>query len=113
MPIPPEINEIIQRLNQELNQIEQDATEALNLLQPRLNLFPNNPVVVGLFAAIQNRLYQVEVERRRIRDVIADIEGEDVSAQSIQSAGEDLGLILGKVVETKVRISSILNDLRG
>lgn len=46
MPIPSEINEIIQRLNQELNQIEQDATVALNLVRQRLVLFAGNIGVV-------------------------------------------------------------------
>ncbi len=42
MSIPSEIAVIIERLNQELSQIEQEATEGLNTVRFRLEYFPEN-----------------------------------------------------------------------
>lgn len=41
MPIPPRISALIDRLNQELNQTEQEAIEGVNLVRPLLPLFPH------------------------------------------------------------------------
>ena len=42
MPIPPEIELIVKNLNQELDEIEQQATEGQNLARIILDKFPNN-----------------------------------------------------------------------
>jgi hypothetical protein len=42
MPIPPAIQSLIERLNQELEEIEREATEGENLLRQLMSLFPNN-----------------------------------------------------------------------
>ncbi|WP_199315323.1 MULTISPECIES: hypothetical protein [Oscillatoriales] len=42
MPIPSEIQDLIDRLNQELAETETDATQGLNLVRPILSQFPDN-----------------------------------------------------------------------
>lgn len=59
MTIPSEIQDLINRLNQELDGIEIQAREGLNLLQPILALFPNNDILVGFFASLNNSLFLV------------------------------------------------------
>ncbi|WP_275974203.1 hypothetical protein [Argonema galeatum] len=42
MPIPPEITALVEQLNQELNQIEQEATAGITLTRAILDRFPEN-----------------------------------------------------------------------
>lgn len=42
MAIPSEIQALIDRLNQELNETEQEATEGLSLTRQNLSRFPDN-----------------------------------------------------------------------
>lgn len=45
MEIPSEFNALVERLNQELNQIEQQATAGLNLARITLERFPENLIL--------------------------------------------------------------------
>ena len=49
MPIPSELQALVDRLNQELDEIEQDSTIALHLVRQRLSLFPNNEILIQFF----------------------------------------------------------------
>ena len=46
MPIPPEIKSLIDRLNLELETIEQEGIEGENLLRQLMSLFPNNASLI-------------------------------------------------------------------
>jgi hypothetical protein len=46
MLIPPELSDLIKRLNNELAQIEQEATAGLNLTRAILERFPNNAMLI-------------------------------------------------------------------
>ena len=56
MPIPPDIQALINRLNQEINETEQEAIKGLNLVRPILSLFPDNAILVQYFAYINAAL---------------------------------------------------------
>ena len=66
MPIPPEIETLVERLNIELETIEQEATEGLNLVRPILSSFPDNVRLIQFVALFNNGLLFVEISRRRI-----------------------------------------------
>lgn len=115
MPIPSEIAALVNQLNQELNQTEQEATEGVNLVRPLLFRFPDNIRLIQFFAFFNNALLFVEISRIRIQAIIERISAPDVIAEEIQEAGEDLGTLLGRVLETKMggkRIIRILEELR-
>ncbi|MGA9382626.1 MAG: hypothetical protein WBV73_28020, partial [Phormidium sp.] len=59
MPVPSEIIALVNQLNQELNLIEQEATEGLNLLRPILSHFPENTRLIQYFAFLSNALFSV------------------------------------------------------
>jgi hypothetical protein len=111
MPIPSEIQALVDRLNQELNEIEQDATAALNLLRQRLSLFPDNEILMQFFGALNNILLFTEIYRGRIQSIVERISPNYVSTEIIQDAGEDLGLILGKVLEVKMNANQLRTRL--
>jgi hypothetical protein len=112
MPIPPEINSIVENLNQELDEIEQQAIEGQNLARIILDKFPNNARLVRFFATFSNALLFVEVEKRRIRSIIENIALLDViTAEDIQEVGEDLSAEMGRVLETKNLVTNLKQRL--
>lgn len=46
MSITPEIQDLVERLNQELGEIEQEATEGENIIQQLMSLFSNNASLI-------------------------------------------------------------------
>ncbi len=102
-------------MNQELEQTKSDVTEGLNLVRPILSLFPENVKLIQFFAFFNNSLLFIEISQRRIEATVDRISAPDVTIEEIQNAGEDLGTLLGWVLETKIlgrRIISILEEFR-
>lgn len=66
MPIPSEITGLIQRLNQELNEIKKESELGLNLAKGSLEQYPDNLALIQLFAMLNNYLLFVEICQRRI-----------------------------------------------
>lgn len=111
MPIAPEVQALIDRLNQELDESEQAATEGLNIIRQRLSLFPDNEILTQLFALLNNILFFVEIHRLRIQVLVQRISPEDVPVEVVRDTVEDLGLILGKAIEVKMNVNSIKTRL--
>jgi hypothetical protein len=115
MPVPPEIDSLIERLNQELGQSEQLAINGINLVKLILSRFPDNARMIELFAVLTNVLLFVEITRRRIQFTVDTISSPNLSSEVIQEAGEDLSEMLGRVLENKMltnRTVAILEDLQ-
>ena len=111
MPIPQQIHVLIERLNQELNQIEQEATEGLNLTRNQLQRYPDRSALIQIFARFGNYLVFVEVSRRRIEYSQVILGSEVVTDEQIQEAGEMLSELLGRILEAKIVVSSIKTRL--
>lgn len=107
----PEISALIDRLNQELDQTEQEATEGLNLARAALSRFPNHALLIQFFAYFNSVLLFVETFRRQTQNTVEHISAADVTDVEISEAGEDLGAILGRVLETKIAVGGIINRL--
>ncbi|MCC0178456.1 restriction endonuclease subunit S [Waterburya agarophytonicola K14] len=112
MSIPPEIQSIIDRLNLELEEIEREATEGLNLIRPILSSFPDNVILIQLFASLSNFLLFVEISERRIEITINRISSDDVANSIISEVGEDLGTELGRALEAKISVRRIISRLQ-
>lgn len=111
MPTPPEFLSLIDRLNQDLAQIEQGATQGLNLVRDRLSTFPNNTMLAQFFAFFSNILMFVENSRRRIQNIVVRLSTASVTAEEIQETGEDLATLLGQVLEVKISVSIVMTRL--
>ena len=111
MSIPPELTALVEQLNQELNQIEQEITEGLNLVRLRLDRFPNNLILIQIFASFNNYRLLVENTRRRIDITVDSLRPNDPTNEEIQEAGEDLAEQLGRVLEAKIVVNSLKNRL--
>ena len=107
MSIPPTIANLIQRLNHELNQIEQEVTEGLQIARLRLNAHPNNSYLIQIFASLGNYLVFVETSRRRIDYSQVIVASDSVTETQIQEVGEILSELLGRVLEAKIVVKRI------
>jgi hypothetical protein len=101
MSVPPEIDSLIERLNQELGQSEQFAINGINLVKLILSRFPDNARMIELFAVLTNVLLFVEITKRRIQFTVDTISSLNLSSEVIQETGEDLSEMLGRVLENK------------
>lgn len=61
MTIPPEIQDLIDRLNQELDETDLQAIDGLNLVRPLLVNFRDNIVLTQFFASFSNSCLFVEI----------------------------------------------------
>jgi hypothetical protein len=114
MPVPPEIGTIIDQLDRELDRIEQEATAGVSLIRSLLSRFPDNLRLIQFFTAFNNALLFVEISRRRIQATVDRLSAPDILDAEIQEAGEDLGTLMGRVIEVKIggrRILSILEQM--
>lgn len=111
MAIPAKIIALIDRLNQELDQTEQEATEGLNLARAALSRFPDNTMLIGLFAYLNNALLFVDYSRADIQTTVDNISPADVPAEIIQETGEGLAELLGRILEVKINVNRIKTRL--
>jgi hypothetical protein len=113
MTIPLELSSLIERLNQELEQIERGATEGLRLVRSGLSRFPDNAILIQFFASLNNFAFFVENVKPRIQSIVVTISPDDATVEEVAEAGEYLASLLGVVLEAKVEVDQILIRLAG
>lgn len=113
MSLRSEIKELINRLNQELNQLEQNTAEALNLVRLPLAQFPENTLLIQFFAYLSNILFFIEQYRQRIQRSITLLSDTSISVEAVQEIGEDLSAMLGDIIEATEEVNSLVRRLRG
>jgi hypothetical protein len=112
MTIPSEIAVLVERLDRELNEIEQAATEGLRLANLVLESFPNNFAVVQLFGFLTSSLFFVNISRQKIQNNLEYLSATDVlDEERIQEVGQDLAIELGRILETKIAVIQIKTRL--
>ena len=79
MPIPSEISHLVQQIQDELTQIEEETTAALEITRSILRNFPNNSSFIRIFSTLSNYLVFVEISRRRIDYTMVIMSSEAVS----------------------------------
>lgn len=109
MPIPPKIRQLSHQINKELEKIEQDATERLNITKLYLSQFPDNTLLLQFFAAFNNMLLFVEIYRRKVQTTLEQLDTANIPLEIIQETGEDLGMILGQVLEARINVKTLKN----
>ncbi len=112
MSITPEIQDLINRLQQELNELEQKTATELDLVKIPLSQFPENTILVQFFAYLSNVLFFISTYQQRITIMIESLSVTEVSNEETQEAGEELSMMLGVTLETKIRVENLVNRLR-
>ena len=111
MPIPPEIQRIIDQINRDLNEIERDANQGIEIVNRLLSQFPGNDYLSRAFTRFGNQIFFIEMTKRRIRFCLENLSIEDVSEDIIQENGEYLSEISGQVLDYKQEVNSLKNQL--
>ena len=112
MPIPEELERLIERLNLELRQIEQIVTDGIDLTRPILSQFPENTLLIQFFAYLNNVYFLVNSYKERMQNNINLLLLPDITTSELQEVGQDLSMMLGVVLETKMKVMNIVDRLK-
>ena len=111
MAVPPEIESLTLQINQILEETEQQTINGLALTRQILDRFPENTLLIQFFAYLNSILLFAQTNKAQTKTILNELSTPDVTIDEIQEAGEDLGTILGRVLETKVRLERIIERL--
>jgi hypothetical protein len=111
MSIPPQIQELINRIELQLQEIELEASMGVNRLRQVLSQEPENAILVQYFAYLNALLFFIETSKQQIQGAIDNLEPVNVPQNAIFEAGEDLGFLLGRIIEERMRLQQISNFL--
>lgn len=111
MYLPPELTALVERLDGELDRLETDAREAIDLGTGLLNRFPDNFTLIQLVAFLNTSLFYADRARNQLRDRVESIDRSEPNPATIQEAGEDLSIELGRILETRIRVTRVKNRL--
>jgi hypothetical protein len=111
MSIPPEIQELINRIELQLQEIELEVSIGVNRLKQVLTQEPENAILIQCFAYLNALLFFIETSKQQIQGAIDNLEPVNVPQNVIFEAGEDLGFLLGRILEERMRLQQISNFL--
>lgn len=111
MPIPPEIEALIEQINRDLNEIERDANQGIENAQRLLRQFPDNPYLTRSFAVLGNHLFWVESIRRQIEFTLETLNAPNAPDEIIRECGEFLASLQGRVYEARTVVNQIKTQL--
>jgi len=106
-----EIIAVINRLNQELDEIERQAIAAQYLVREALSRLPENAMLMQTLDYLNEMRRFVNDSRNAIASDIESISSSDVTNLEIQQVGEDLAASLGMTLEIKMQVQRLLSRL--
>jgi GTP1/Obg family GTP-binding protein len=110
MDIPASLQAIIDRLKQELHEIETSTQHGLEILKQLLEMFPNNDILVQFYSYLSNALFLVDIYQKRIglnEKLVLETTDEEI----VKKVAEELGDLLGRTVESRIGVELIVNRL--
>ena len=111
MTLSSELDALIKQLNYELDNLEGELSKSIELIRSRINLFPENIILIQLFATLNNYALFAENTRRRIQETAQYLSSKSLSDEDLLEAGEDLSEQLGRILEAKIIVNSIKRRL--
>jgi hypothetical protein len=112
MTIPAQISALVEQINQNIDQIELEATEGINLSRSVLERFPDNAKLIQFLAYFSSAIVFVELERKRITSIVQNFSTtQTITEAEIQEIGEDLSEEFGRIIETKLLINNLKKRL--
>jgi len=107
-----DLDTLIERVNNELNNLNLELSQAMELVRKRITLFSDNILLIQLFASLNNYDLFAQNTTRQIQETFKClIIDESLSDRDIQEAGEDLSEQLGRILEAKIVVSNIKSRL--
>ncbi len=112
MTLSSNLNALVEQLNNSLNDLDRELSQAIALIRERITLFPDNIISIQLFATLNNYALFTENTRKRVQEIVQYLNiSARLSEQDIQEAGEDLSEQLGRILEAKIVVSNIKRRL--
>jgi hypothetical protein len=112
MTLSSNLNSLVAQINNELNNLDRELTQAIELVRERIALFPDNVISIQIYALLNNYALFAENTRRRIQETLQYLTiSKSPSDQDIKEAGEDLSEQLGQLFEAKIVVSNIKTRL--
>lgn len=111
MAIPPDLQSTIDRLDDELRQLDRLTLEGIQKLRPILDNFPNSDLLVSFFASFNNVVFLVQLYRRRVQTLVDLLSENRVTMEDVQEIGEELGDLLGRAIETKIVLENTIRRI--
>ncbi|WP_019499001.1 hypothetical protein [Pseudanabaena sp. PCC 6802] len=102
-----EIFDLIERLINELEEIEEDTTQGLNAVRILLNLFPENAMLIQAFAFFNSAIFFVETTKAQARSTARNLSISNLSLQRVQEIGQELATTLGRTLELKMQARNL------
>ena len=69
MTIPLQISALINRIDAELNQLEQEIQDVLQILRPLLNTFSTSAILIQLYVTLNNFQFFGSTRRLRVENI--------------------------------------------
>jgi hypothetical protein len=107
MSSQPEIFDLIERLLEELKEIEEDTTQGLNAVRILLNLFPENAMLAQAFGFFSSAIFFAENTKAQIHGTARNLSISSLSPQRIQEIGQELATTLGRTLELKTQTKNL------
>lgn len=111
MPLPSELTALVERIDRELDRLESDGREAIKIGTYLLNRFPDNFTLIQLMAFLNTSLFYADRARNQIRERVESVDRSEPTPANLQEAGEDISIELGRILETKIRVTQVKNRL--
>jgi len=112
MALPPDFNDLVQQIGIELNELNSLLTQSIKIVRERINLFPENIILMQLYSTLHNfTLFAQNTQRRTQETIQYLVVNENTSEENIQECGEDLSEQLGRIIEAKIVVNTIKNRL--
>jgi hypothetical protein len=112
MPLPSKFNELVQQIGIEMNELNDTLTESIKIVRKRINLFPENIILIQLYSTLNNYALFSQNTQRRIQEAMQYLEAqENISEENVREFGEDLSEQLGRIIEARIVVSNIKNRL--
>jgi hypothetical protein len=92
--------------------LNSDLTQSIRIVRERLNLFPENIILMQLYSTLNNYVLFTQNTQRRTQEAIQYFAiNKNVSEENIREFGEDLSEQLGRIIEAKIVVNTIRNRL--
>jgi predicted transcriptional regulator len=111
MDIPVSLQAIIDRLKQELHEIETSTQHGLEILKQLLEMFPNNDILVQFYSYLSNALFLVDIYQKRLEMNKKLILETTTDEEIVKNVAEELGDLLGRTIESRIGVELIVNRL--
>jgi hypothetical protein len=91
MALPSNFNDLVQQIGIELNDLNSVLTQSIRIVRERINLFPENIILMQLYSTLNNYALFAQNTQRHTQEAIQYLAvNKNISEENIREFGEDL-----------------------